>query len=690
MKEVLRMKDVKYKFEIENYEIIALDSRFDINGIEALANLYSKHQIEFGEQTFIFKLITSDLKLHPNDDAFSENRFSDKDELKYSLRSVEKYANWVRNIYIVTNGQIPNWLNTSHPQIKMVNHKSIFTNQSDLPTFNSASIEFNLHRIKGLSKKFLYLNDDFLFGQPVYLEDFYSRSKGYQIRLGWSVPNCLPNCPTAWLSDGICDKSCNSSVCLYDGGDCLKSTKNDHESTSANNQECKAGCPLTWLADKNCDTKCNNLECGYDLGDCSNSVQDLKNAFEFANYADNQTMYRFDLTSNKKGIYLNMTNYFDELHINKELEDLKLNSNNKMYIKKLAFNQINKLIIILLERPDKLNKLFFNLSFKLNHQATDRINLVLEVNLIDTNSSPSNRKLMDFYADSLKYSNYIINKKYSIQIRKVPAHMPILLDQDILERMNIELYDEIQATSSHKFRNSNDLQFAFTYYYFLMSEEFHPTLERILSNFDRNLDQNLNRNEARTFYLTTTKNDYEEKDFELFWNESIDCSLNNGTKNKLPISVLINCNEFDFLNDESKIKKRNQFVTLKMNDVSFNQINNNIDQLRTNLDKVRKSPTQFICINDNFSYHDPEKSKLVYELLHDFYESILPLKSKFEIDDQTDLNLKIKTDQFKSSKIDNQNRTYLLVFILFCAFICLFVRLCYYKSKANFSTISIV
>ena len=28
------------------------------------------------------------------------------DQLKYSIRSVEMYAPWVRNIYIVTNGQV--------------------------------------------------------------------------------------------------------------------------------------------------------------------------------------------------------------------------------------------------------------------------------------------------------------------------------------------------------------------------------------------------------------------------------------------------------------------------------------------------------------------------------------------------------------------------------------------------------
>ena len=42
-------------------------------------------------------------------------RFADNDELRYSLRSLEKHAPWVRNVHIVTNGQVPSWLDVSNP-----------------------------------------------------------------------------------------------------------------------------------------------------------------------------------------------------------------------------------------------------------------------------------------------------------------------------------------------------------------------------------------------------------------------------------------------------------------------------------------------------------------------------------------------------------------------------------------------
>ena len=47
-------------------------------------------------------------------DAIDDCRFIQCDELKYSLRSVERYAPWINHIYIVTDNQVPKWLNTKN------------------------------------------------------------------------------------------------------------------------------------------------------------------------------------------------------------------------------------------------------------------------------------------------------------------------------------------------------------------------------------------------------------------------------------------------------------------------------------------------------------------------------------------------------------------------------------------------
>ena len=99
-------------------------------------------------------------------------RFRDNGELKYSLRSLERHAPWVRNVFIVHGGNPPPWLDTSRPGLCTVRHEEIFPDPSVLPTFNSNAIELNLHRIPGLSRRFLYLNDDLFLGRDTPLAWF--------------------------------------------------------------------------------------------------------------------------------------------------------------------------------------------------------------------------------------------------------------------------------------------------------------------------------------------------------------------------------------------------------------------------------------------------------------------------------------------------------------------------------------
>lgn len=89
----------------------------------------------------------------------NEAQYRDWGIFKYWFRSIEQYAPWVNNIYIVTYEQCPEWLNCDHPKIHIIDHKD-FIPEEYLPTFSSHTIELNLHRIKGLSEHFVYFNDD--------------------------------------------------------------------------------------------------------------------------------------------------------------------------------------------------------------------------------------------------------------------------------------------------------------------------------------------------------------------------------------------------------------------------------------------------------------------------------------------------------------------------------------------------
>jgi len=106
-------------------------------------------------------------------------RYANNDELKYALRSVEKHAPWIRNIFIVTDDQKPEWLNTDNPKIKVVDHTTIIPAQA-LPSFNSSVIEYFLYKIPGLSERFLYANDDMFFNADL-TPDFFFAKDGYPI-----------------------------------------------------------------------------------------------------------------------------------------------------------------------------------------------------------------------------------------------------------------------------------------------------------------------------------------------------------------------------------------------------------------------------------------------------------------------------------------------------------------------------
>jgi hypothetical protein len=92
--------------------------------------------------------------------------YRDWGTLKYWFRSVERFAPWVRKIHFVTCGQVPEWMNTEHPKLNLVNHADYIPAEY-LPTFSANPIELNFHRIAGLSEQFVYFNDDTFLSSPV-------------------------------------------------------------------------------------------------------------------------------------------------------------------------------------------------------------------------------------------------------------------------------------------------------------------------------------------------------------------------------------------------------------------------------------------------------------------------------------------------------------------------------------------
>jgi hypothetical protein len=103
------------------------------------------------------------------------NCYRDFDLMEYFFRGIEKNATWVNNIFFVTWGHLPKFLNVNHPKLKIIRHED-FIPTKYLPTFNSNVIELNLHRIKDLSENFVLFNDDMFLIDQTREEDFFYKN----------------------------------------------------------------------------------------------------------------------------------------------------------------------------------------------------------------------------------------------------------------------------------------------------------------------------------------------------------------------------------------------------------------------------------------------------------------------------------------------------------------------------------
>uniref|UniRef100_A0A4W5MT32 N-acetylglucosamine-1-phosphotransferase subunits alpha/beta n=1 Tax=Hucho hucho TaxID=62062 RepID=A0A4W5MT32_9TELE len=599
------------------------------------------------------------------DEDVSASRFEDNEELRYSLRSVERHAPWVRHIFIVTNGQIPSWLNLDNPRVTVVTHQDVFQNHTHLPTFSSPAIETHIHRIPGLSQKFIYLNDDVMFGKDVWPDDFFSHSKGQKVYLTWPVPNCAEGCPGSWIKDGYCDKACNNSACDWDGGDCLAGGSRFGTGVGgvANQpwqfagglggiggvSSCNQGCANSWLADKFCDQACNVLSCGFDVGDCGQdhfnqlySVTLLKNRtlytlpvgetrpyLSFAGVArrvteaqvsDNPAVRHTSVANKWKTVHLllhsghntSLVHYnltvqgdddkqfsltfsvavdtrqlpqpnvsvsdplrkdgskeakptiataepevpFEDVPLEKQgprvlkrppgeneviVEVPALNVSllpadlqselqrlqGKLLVGDITMKGYNLTKAILLgpykpegtEAPEEVPKSKGQSQQQragLQHYtSSDRgflpwerrkyfQDLLEEEERLEgelayqADSAAAGRRLQDTFADSLRYVNKLLNGQFGFTSRKVPAHMPHMIDRLIMQELQDIFPQAFDLTSSHRVRHPEDMQFSFSYFYFLMSALQPLNVSQVFDEIDTDHSGVLSDREIRT------------------------------------------------------------------------------------------------------------------------------------------------------------------------------------------------
>ncbi|XP_040030053.2 N-acetylglucosamine-1-phosphotransferase subunits alpha/beta isoform X1 [Gasterosteus aculeatus] len=840
------------------------------------------------------------------DEDVSASRFEDNEELRYSLRSVERHAPWVRHIFIVTNGQIPSWLNLDNPRVTVVPHQDIFLNSSHLPTFSSPSIETHIHRIPGLSQKFIYLNDDVMFGKDVWPDDFYSHSKGQKVYLTWPVPNCAEGCPGSWIKDGYCDKACNNSACDWDGGDCLGAAGNGRFGAGVGGagpgggggqvwqfagglgglgatSYCNQGCANSWLADKFCDQACNVLSCGFDVGDCGQEhftellrvtlmrnqslytlpVGETRPYFSFerlarriseAHVSDNPALRHSSVANKWKTIHLllhpghnatqlqyNLTFQRDDATefvmsfsvavdtrevpqanvsqaaskdsdqdpkptstpeptvpfadvpedqrgpriqksqpgeplvvveapslnvsllpaaVQSELQKLEeklligditvkgynltkagllkpykalaqkqqdidsppasegeekakgkpdedlegkppaeekaeniiqKNPNSKEEIPWKDIPHTDKYeedtpkhyaLNTVIERP-MTSKLLGSISKSkkpedpaegaplgrrlLHFISADRgflpwerrkyfqklleeeERLQREVSF-EVDSGATRRRLQDTFADSLRHVNKLLNGQFGFTSRKVPAHMPHMIDRLIMQELQDTFPEAFDKTSGHRVRHPEDMQFAFSYFYFLMSAQQRLNVSEVFDEIDTDHSGVLSDREIRTLATRIHELPLSLQDLTGLEQMLINCSktlptnltqlhLVNPTQEAYydpsmpPVTkgLVLYCKPItERIQKAFKDQNKYKFEVMGEEEIAFKMVRTNVSHVVGQLDDIRKNPRKFICLNDNID-HSHKDASTVKAVLRDFYESMFPLPSQFEL-----------------------------------------------------------
>ena len=103
-------------------------------------------------------------------------RFDHVNEIEFAINSILTFAPFIRTIFIVTDDQIPQFLNNTEvsKKISIIDHKIIFAGyEKYLPTFNNRPIETCIHRIPDLAEHFIYFNDDTFLINPTKPDDFF-------------------------------------------------------------------------------------------------------------------------------------------------------------------------------------------------------------------------------------------------------------------------------------------------------------------------------------------------------------------------------------------------------------------------------------------------------------------------------------------------------------------------------------
>ena len=273
--------------------------------------------------------------------------------------------------------------------------------------------------------------------------------------------------------------------------------------------------------------------------------------------------------------------------------------------------------------------------------------------------------------------------------------MPYIIDRQIMSELQRKFKREFEQTSSHRLRSSSDMQYAFTFYYYVMSElaEFNAT--RLFAELDVNGDERLDTTELWMAGLRLSAKPFIFADF---WSSSLAGTSNSSSsssnnnrgddiyqltgelrqaldacpssssadplaskRSEIDRSSFLACEGLvellrsrlwarpptsssgggggrSVLNrsaDPGQVRYKYKYEVLGDDEAKFVMISGNPLEVQLKLNNLIRRPPKFVCLNDNIDHRQASEADELRSLLAHFYASVLPLRSPFEIEPST-------------------------------------------------------
>jgi UDP-N-acetylglucosamine-lysosomal-enzyme len=270
-------------------------------------------------------------------------------------------------------------------------------------------------------------------------------------------------------------------------------------------------------------------------------------------------------------------------------------------------------------------------------------------NFSNSNQKPSShdRRLLDEFADSLRFVSSLYNQYFGRLPRKVIAHMPFLIDKNIMEELQCLWPREFDATSSHRFRHSHDMQYAFAYYYYIIQAHKEFVVEKLFNDeLDKNHDGFISTEELSHFTRRLSKETSTALNNELY--NCLAKDKDGGDEYVIvSLTVIKECPKvLEILQKYVTSQKKYKWQEGERDQVTFYMVRDNSSAVERRLSEILSEKKKFICLNDNM---DNPSAELV-SMLHNFYESYFPERSPFELP-EGEINPASYIDELPSSSV---------------------------------------